>query len=96
MCSANNPTVPKLANQIQLAIHSRIENRSRFFPSGRIQEGVQQLSNPDFSKQPQPPVEEPRIQREIDSDKTGIIRRYLRLADDLLKKSDDDSNSSAA
>ena len=41
--------------------------------------------------------EEPHIQREIDSDKTGTIRRYLRLADNLLKKQrDDDSSSSAA
>jgi hypothetical protein len=40
--------------------------------------------------------EEPNIQREIDSDKTGAIRRYLRLADNLLKKRDDDPSSSAA
>ena len=41
-------------------------------------------------------TEEPRIQREIDCDKTGTIRRYLRLADNLLKKRDDDPSSSAA
>jgi len=40
--------------------------------------------------------EEPHIQREIDSDKTGTIRRYLRLADNLLKKREDDPSSSAA
>ena len=42
------------------------------------------------------PTEEPRIQREIDNDKTGTIRRYLRLADNLLKTSDDDPSSEAA
>ena len=41
-------------------------------------------------------TEEPHIQREIDSDKTGTIRRYLRLADNLLKESDDDPSSNAA
>jgi len=41
-------------------------------------------------------TEEPYIQREIDSDKTGTIRRYLRLADNLLKKRDYNPSSSAA
>jgi hypothetical protein len=40
--------------------------------------------------------EEPHIQREIDCDNTGTIRRYLRLADNLLKNRDDDSSSNAA
>lgn len=40
--------------------------------------------------------EEPHIQREIDSNKTGTIRRYLRLADNLLKKRGDDPSSEAA
>jgi hypothetical protein len=52
------------------------------------------LSKPQF---PDPrPSEEPHIQREIDSDKSGLIRRYLRLADDMLKRDDDDSTPSAA
>ena len=48
-----------------------------------------------FPKNLPPPREEPHIQREIDSDETGTIRRYLRLADELLKN-DDDSKSNAA
>jgi len=43
-----------------------------------------------------PSEEEPHIQREIDSDKTGTIRRYLRLADNLLNSRDDDPSSNAA
>ena len=45
---------------------------------------------------PENSTEEPHIQREIDNDKTGTIRRYLRLADNLLKKPDDDPSSNAA
>jgi len=51
------------------------------------------LNQPDPAERAQ---EEPRIQREIDSDKTGTIRRYLRLADRLLKSRDDDPSSNAA
>ena len=54
------------------------------------------MSKPYFQDPNPQPSEEPHIQREIDNDKTGIIKRYLRLADDLLKSSDDDSTPSAA
>ena len=59
------------------------------------------MSKPHFldskllNSRPQP-SEEPHIQREIDSDKTGTIRRYLRLADNLLKPDDEDPSSGAA
>jgi hypothetical protein len=55
------------------------------------------LSKPDFADPTSHlSTEEPHIQREIDSDKTGTIRRYLRLADNLLKSSGDDPSSNAA
>ena len=54
------------------------------------------LSKPEFSDRKSNPSEEPHIQREIDTDKTGTIRRYLRLADSLLRSRNDDSSSTAA
>jgi hypothetical protein len=46
---------------------------------------------------PEPPLhpEEPHIEREIANDKTGTIRRYLRLADKLLKRKDDSKSNAA-
>lgn len=48
-----------------------------------------QLSKTDFTNPLPHPSEEPHIQREIDSDKTGTIRRYLRLADEMLNRDDE-------
>ena len=54
------------------------------------------MSNRHFpGPEPQNP-EEPQIEREVESDKTGTIRRYLRLADKLLKPDGDDPKSNAA
>jgi hypothetical protein len=53
------------------------------------------LSKSDFLNRRPDESEEPHIQREIDSDKTGTIRRCLRLADELLKADDDQSSSAA-
>ena len=47
------------------------------------------MSKTDFINPIPRPSEEPHIQREIDSDKTGTIRRYLRLADELLNRDSD-------
>jgi hypothetical protein len=54
------------------------------------------LSKPDFSDPKSHSSEEPHIQREIDSDKTGMIRRYLRLADNLLRSRTDEPSSSSS
>lgn len=85
-----------LADEIHAAVHWRTKGEDSLFRKRNTSRlGVSPLSKRDFSNVPPQSSEEPHIQREIDSDKTGTIRRYLRLADELLK-SDDDSNSNAA
>jgi len=55
-----------------------------------------QLSKTDFTgPASNDSKEEPHIQREIDHDKTGTIRRYLRLADTMLSDRDDDPSTAA-